>query len=99
MNENYTDFRFPVIKANPWTKVFSPFTPADAISLISHLLTYTPTQRFGPFDAMAHEVIVCLFGFCHADACCSILMTFGRRTACSRATSRCRRCLTFLAPR
>jgi hypothetical protein len=56
MNENYTDFRFPVIKANPWTKVslllfvflflilifskvFNAFTPPDAISLISHLLT------------------------------------------------------------
>ena len=38
MNENYTDFRFPVIKANPWTKVFNAFTPPDAISLISHLL-------------------------------------------------------------
>jgi len=55
MNENYTDFRFPVIKANPWTKVFSPFTPDDAIDLISHLLTYKPTVRFSPLDAMAHE--------------------------------------------
>lgn len=55
MNENYTDFRFPVIKANPWTKVFSPFTPEDAISLISKLLTYKPTIRFSPLDAMAHE--------------------------------------------
>ncbi len=58
MNENYTDFRFPVIKANPWTKVFSPFTPADAINLISHLLCYTPSQRYSPFEAMAHEVIL-----------------------------------------
>lgn len=55
MNENYTDFRFPVIKANPWTKVFNSFTPPDAISLISHLLVYQPTVRFSPFDAMSHE--------------------------------------------
>ena len=44
-----------MIKANPWTKVFSPFTPEDAISLISKLLTYKPTIRFSPLDAMAHE--------------------------------------------
>lgn len=55
MNEHYTDFRFPVIKPNPWTKVFPPFAPADAINLISHLLVYTPTQRFSALDAMAHE--------------------------------------------
>jgi serine/threonine protein kinase len=72
MNENYTDFRFPVIKANPWTKVFSPFTPADAISLISHLLTYTPTQRYGPFDAMAHEVniVSCFASFLYCPCFC-----------------------------
>lgn len=55
MNESYTELKFPVIKANPWTKVFNAFTPEDAVDLISKLLVYTPTSRFGPFDAMSHH--------------------------------------------
>ncbi len=46
--------QFPVIKANPWTKVFNAFTPDDAIDLIGKLLVYTPTARFDSFDAMTH---------------------------------------------
>ncbi len=47
-------WQFPVIKANPWTKVFNAFTPEDAIDLISKLLVYTPTSRYDSFDAMTH---------------------------------------------
>jgi glycogen synthase kinase 3 beta len=35
MNPNYTEFKFPQIKAHPWTKVFSKRMPADAIDLVS----------------------------------------------------------------
>ncbi len=34
MNPNYTEFKFPQIKAHPWTKVFSKRMPADAIDLV-----------------------------------------------------------------
>jgi hypothetical protein len=35
MNPNYTEFKFPQIKAHPWTKVFSKRMPVDAIDLVS----------------------------------------------------------------
>lgn len=34
MNPNYTEFKFPQIKAHPWTKVFSKRMPPDAIDLV-----------------------------------------------------------------
>ena len=37
MNPNYTDFKFPQIKAHPWGKVFSKRMPADAVDLVSTL--------------------------------------------------------------
>ena len=54
MNPNYTDFRFPQIKARPWNKVFRARTPEDAIDLCSMLLEYTPVKRIELFPAMAH---------------------------------------------
>eukprot|EP00879_Flechtneria_rotunda_P030609 GHRR01033268.1.p1 GENE.GHRR01033268.1~~GHRR01033268.1.p1 ORF type:complete len:206 (-),score=44.87 GHRR01033268.1:2423-3040(-) len=35
MNPNYTEFKFPQIKAHPWAKVFSKRMPPDAIDLVS----------------------------------------------------------------
>ncbi|KAL1022318.1 hypothetical protein UPYG_G00025090 [Umbra pygmaea] len=68
MNPNYTEFKFPQIKAHPWTKDtiarrnFSFDTkcvPAahapEAIALCSRLLEYTPTARFTPLEACAHS--------------------------------------------
>ncbi|KAJ8334395.1 hypothetical protein SKAU_G00400340 [Synaphobranchus kaupii] len=54
MNPNYTEFKFPQIKAHPWTKVFKPRTPPEAIVLCSRLLEYTPVRRFSPLEACAH---------------------------------------------
>ncbi|CAB1351141.1 unnamed protein product [Coregonus sp. 'balchen'] len=54
MNPNYTEFKFPQIKAHPWTKVFKPRTPPEAIALCSRLLEYTPVTRFSPLEACAH---------------------------------------------
>uniref|UniRef100_A0AAY5EVA2 [tau protein] kinase n=2 Tax=Electrophorus electricus TaxID=8005 RepID=A0AAY5EVA2_ELEEL len=54
MNPNYTEFKFPQIKAHPWTKVFKPRTPPEAISLCSRLLEYTPVTRLSPLQACAH---------------------------------------------
>jgi len=54
MNPNYTEFKFPQIKAHPWTKVFRPRTPHEAIELVSQLLEYTPSKRIQPLDACSH---------------------------------------------
>eukprot|EP01113_Clastostelium_recurvatum_P008787 TRINITY_DN1417_c0_g1_i2.p1 TRINITY_DN1417_c0_g1~~TRINITY_DN1417_c0_g1_i2.p1 ORF type:complete len:497 (+),score=124.66 TRINITY_DN1417_c0_g1_i2:1800-3290(+) len=55
MNQNYTSFKFPDIKAHPWSKVFRsrPITP-EAIDLITKVLQYTPTSRLKPLEACAH---------------------------------------------
>jgi len=55
MNPNYTEFKFPMIKAHPWSKVFRPKTSTDAIALCSKLLEYRPTARITPLEACAHS--------------------------------------------
>lgn len=55
MNPNYTEFKFPQIKAHPWTKVFKPRTSPEAITLCSRLLEYTPDTRLSPLQACAHS--------------------------------------------
>jgi len=52
MNPNYTEFKFPQIKAHPWNKVFSTRTPTDAIDLLSKILVYDPAQRLTPMEAL-----------------------------------------------
>lgn len=54
MNPNYTEFKFPSIKAHPWQKVFRPRTSPEAIDLVSRLLEYTPTNRLSPLQSCAH---------------------------------------------
>ncbi|KXZ56015.1 hypothetical protein GPECTOR_2g1567 [Gonium pectorale] len=54
MNPNYTEFKFPQIKAHPWTKVFSKRMPPDAVDLVSKLLQYAPQKRMTAVQAMTH---------------------------------------------
>ncbi|XP_076310969.1 glycogen synthase kinase-3 beta-like isoform X2 [Tachypleus tridentatus] len=54
MNHNYTEFKFPQIKAHPWQKVFRARTPPEAIDLVAKLLEYTPSTRITPLQACAH---------------------------------------------
>lgn len=54
MNQNYTEFKFPQIKAHPWNKVFRNRVSEDTIQMISTLLEYTPTNRVTAVEAMAH---------------------------------------------
>nr|AID23644.1 glycogen synthase kinase-3beta [Hofstenia miamia] len=54
MNPNYTEFKFPQIKAHPWDKVFRSRTPPEAIQLVTKLLEYTPQERSKPIQACAH---------------------------------------------
>ncbi|GAU26643.1 hypothetical protein TSUD_102530 [Trifolium subterraneum] len=54
MNPNYSDFRFPQIKAHPWHKVFHKRMPPEAIDLASRLLQYSPSLRCSALEACAH---------------------------------------------
>jgi serine/threonine protein kinase len=56
MNPNYTEFKFPQIKAHPWHKVFHKRMPPEAVDLVSRLLQYSPNLRcsavrFLPFSS------------------------------------------------
>ncbi|KAH0467379.1 hypothetical protein IEQ34_004617 [Dendrobium chrysotoxum] len=64
MNPNYTEFRFPQIKAHPWHKarthvfyslVFHKRMPPEAIDLASRLLQYSPSLRCTALEACAHS--------------------------------------------
>jgi glycogen synthase kinase 3 beta len=55
MNPNYTEFKFPQIKAHPWKKVFRSRTPADAIDFISKVLVYDPHERLQPMECLLHS--------------------------------------------
>ncbi|RZC43863.1 hypothetical protein C5167_036812 [Papaver somniferum] len=54
MNPNYTEFRFPQIKAHPWHKVFHKRMPPEAIDLASRLLQYSPGIRCTALEACSH---------------------------------------------
>ncbi|KAF2585154.1 hypothetical protein F2Q70_00037690, partial [Brassica cretica] len=54
MNPNYTDFKFPQIKAHPWHKVFHKGMPPEAVDLVSRLLQYSPNLRFTAIDVLVH---------------------------------------------
>jgi len=54
MNQNYTEFKFPQIKPHPWSKVFRPKMPVEAIELITLLLHYIPSGRVKPIEVCAH---------------------------------------------
>lgn len=54
MNPNYTEFKFPQIKAHPWSKVFRSRVPPDAVDLVSKLLVYCPDERLSPMEALLH---------------------------------------------
>jgi len=55
MNPNYQEFKFPQIKAHPWTKVFRQRATSDAMDIIGRLLEYTPSLRVTPIEACAHQ--------------------------------------------
>ncbi|XP_068649484.1 shaggy-related protein kinase epsilon-like [Aristolochia californica] len=54
MNPNYTEFKFPQIKAHPWHKVFNKRMPPEAVDLVSRLLQYSPNLRCTALEACAH---------------------------------------------
>ncbi|XP_024004106.1 shaggy-related protein kinase zeta-like [Eutrema salsugineum] len=61
MNPNFTDFRFPQIKAHPWHKVFymhvtfsNKRMPPEDIDLASRLLQHSSSLRCTALEACAH---------------------------------------------
>ncbi|CAI0425277.1 unnamed protein product [Linum tenue] len=54
MNPNYTEFKFPQIKAHPWHKIFHKRMPDEAVDLVARLLQYSPNLRFTALEACAH---------------------------------------------
>eukprot|EP00560_Eucampia_antarctica_P002379 CAMPEP_0197836120 /NCGR_PEP_ID=MMETSP1437-20131217/27996_1 /TAXON_ID=49252 ORGANISM="Eucampia antarctica, Strain CCMP1452" /NCGR_SAMPLE_ID=MMETSP1437 /ASSEMBLY_ACC=CAM_ASM_001096 /LENGTH=439 /DNA_ID=CAMNT_0043442043 /DNA_START=378 /DNA_END=1697 /DNA_ORIENTATION=+ len=54
MNSNYTEFKFPQIKACLWRKVFRSKTPEDAMEFIGSTLAYSPERRIKPLEGCAH---------------------------------------------
>lgn len=54
MNPNYQEFKFPQIRGHPWSSVFKPGTPADALDLARLMLSYVPGMRCRAIEACAH---------------------------------------------
>lgn len=54
MNPNYMEHKFPQIRPHPFSKIFRPRTPLDAIELITNLLQYTPQARLTAIEALCH---------------------------------------------
>ena len=54
MNPNYTESKFPQIKAHPWHKIFHKRLPPEAVDLVSRLLQYSPNLRCTALEALAH---------------------------------------------
>ncbi|XP_073001365.1 shaggy-related protein kinase epsilon-like [Typha latifolia] len=54
MNPNYTEYKFPQIKAHPWHKLFHKRLPPEAADLVSRLLQYSPNLRCTALEACGH---------------------------------------------
>jgi len=55
MNPEYNEYRFPIIKAYPWTKVFkNKNVTDDFIDFLSNVLTYEPHLRIKPLKILLH---------------------------------------------
>lgn len=54
MNPNYMEHKFPQIRPHPFSKIFRPRTPLDAIDLITNLLQYSPQARLTAIEALCH---------------------------------------------
>jgi serine/threonine protein kinase len=56
MNPEYNEFKFPIIKAYPWTKFFkNKNINEDFIDFINKLLCYEPDNRIRPLKALGHK--------------------------------------------
>ena len=54
MNPNYTEFKFPQIKAHPWPKIFKNKLSTEGVEVLDGYLQYTPTLRTPLIESLAH---------------------------------------------
>ena len=54
MNPKYNEYRFPIIKAFPWNKLFPQKTDPAAADFVSKLLVFEPLKRLKPMEALLH---------------------------------------------
>ena len=54
MNPKYNEYKFPMIKAYPWQKLYPAKTDAAAIDFVSKLLVFEPGKRLKPMEAILH---------------------------------------------
>ena len=55
MNPEYTEYRFPVIKAYPWNKVFkNKVVGEDFVSFLNSIMCYEPNLRVKPLKVLLH---------------------------------------------
>ena len=58
LNEKYSEFRFPDLKAYPFSKIFDGRIEREALDLISNLLVYSPSLRLTATRALKHAFFV-----------------------------------------
>ncbi|CAG9314727.1 unnamed protein product [Blepharisma stoltei] len=54
MNPNYTEFKFPHVKVQTWSRILGPNVPQDARNFVSSLLVYSPQRRPNALEALLH---------------------------------------------
>ena len=54
MNPNYQEFKFPLIRAHPWSSIFRPSISQETLDLVSNLLSYVPDLRYKAIEACGH---------------------------------------------
>ena len=54
MNPNYTEFKFPQIKAHPWQKIFKNRLSNEGIEVLDGYLQYTPSTRNKLIVSLSH---------------------------------------------
>jgi glycogen synthase kinase 3 beta len=57
MNSNYTEFKFPQIKACQWKKIFRRTTPDEAMDFIGEMLAYAPDRRMKALEGCVHPFL------------------------------------------
>jgi len=57
MNSNYTEFKFPQIKACQWKKIFRRTTPDEAMDFIGDMLAYAPDRRIKALEGCVHPFL------------------------------------------
>ncbi|XP_047263553.1 glycogen synthase kinase-3 homolog MsK-3 isoform X2 [Capsicum annuum] len=65
MNPNYSEFKFPQIKAHPWHKIFHKRIPPEVVDLVSRLLQYSPNLRCSAVSATSSRSIFFFLGCKH----------------------------------